>query len=427
MRRAHVGPAPCPIEGLTVQVLAQKLEELQSPEMIAAAKEMAEKMALEDGVREGLNHFLASLPRDNMFCDVSLLLGETRPAKVVLQGSGLKVSMEVASLLTLKVLPSQQNTSFMLLNRPLSELRELWEHWQRSNRYGSFQMKPHAVTTYAIGRVETFGRGCWAGWAGFFHSVLRSPIQLFAKPDKFARSHGAFGCLWGLIVSPFFILKYIIHGLIILIDRLVIGVSNGCFGTRYLYFCDPGSYYRVHSVAEVDTELHERAAKGLSKRRKKELFHGLDMAVSALRCFEAANPRFPQGLWHYRVAKAQDLKLLVPSLQNSYVNLSDTECSSLVQVLGDMGDETLSFSKFCFLLREVIAQRTPSERPRSPRDEMKERPPSLAEIFLTEEEAQRLSEGIDYNSGKGSGHHSNGHSPPRLRVKRPITLASSSL
>jgi len=424
VRRAGVGPAPCPIEDLTDTVLAQKLVELQSSDIIAAARQMAEKMALEDGIREGMDHFLSSLPRDNMFCDVSLLLGETSPAKVILEGSGLKVSMEVASLLTLKVHPSNLKRPSKLLNRPLSELRELLEHWRRSNRYGSFQMKPHAVTTYAIGRVETFGRGCWAGWAGFFHNVLRSPIQLFAKPDKFARSHGAFGCLWGLIVSPFFILKYILHGVIVLIDRLVIGVSNGCFGTRYLYFCDPGSYYRVHSVAEVDTELHERASKGLSKTRKKELFRGLDMAVSALRCFEAADPRFPKGLWHYRVAKAADLKPLVSSLQNSYIDLSETEVASLAQMLENMGDETLSFSKFCFLIREVIARRAPTDSAHSPRDGMKERPASLAEIFLTEEEARHLSEQIrtDYSGNNTS----RLHTPARLRVKRPVLLATPS-
>lgn len=152
--RAGVGPAPSPIEDLTVEVLAQKLIELQNPEIIANARQMAKKMALEDGIRGGLNHFLSSLPRDNMFCDVSLLLGEVHPAKVRLNGSGLKVSLEVASLLTLKVRVSDVKRPGKLLNRPVKELWELFQHWKRSKRYGSSQMKPHAVTTYAIGRVE---------------------------------------------------------------------------------------------------------------------------------------------------------------------------------------------------------------------------------------------------------------------------------
>ena len=417
VRRAGVGPAPCPIDDLTDEVLAEKLVELQSTEIHRNARQMAEAMATEDGVRGGLEHFLSSLPRDNMFCDVSLLLGETRPAKVTLKGSGLKVSMEVASLLTLKVQGSAPQPPAKLLNRPFAELSELFRHWKLSSRYGSFQMKTHAVTTYAIGRVETVCWGCWAGWAGFFHSVLRSPFQLFAKPDKFARSHGAFGCLWGLIVSPFFIVKYLVHGLLILIDRLVIGVSNGCFGTSYLYFCDPGSYYRVHSVADVDTELHALASKGVSKRRKKQLFHGLDIAVSALRCFEAADPRFPKDLWHYRVAKVQNLKPLIASLQNSYLKLSKPECASLQQMLEDVGEESLSFSKFCFLIREILACRPGEvESARSIREGMKERPASLAEIFLTKEEAERLAEKIhtDY-SRKGPSLVHGGSTPGRGR------------
>ena len=263
-----MGPKPCPIDELSDGILAQKFIELKDPEIIANARDMAAKMALEDGVRGGLEHFLKSLPVDNMHCDVSLLLGETRPAKVVLEGSGLKVSMEVASLLTLEVRPSVSKRPTGL-RRPWYELVALVQHWKRSNRYGSFQMKTHAVTTYGIGRIEALGWGCWAGIAGLFHSLLRAPIQLYAKPDKFARSHGCFGCLWGLLVSPFFILKYLIYGVIILIDRLVVGVANGCFGQNWLFAIDRASYYRVNSVANVDAELHQLASKGISRKSEK--------------------------------------------------------------------------------------------------------------------------------------------------------------
>jgi hypothetical protein len=102
VRRAGVGQEPCPKGELTEAILAIKLTELQSPEVRSKAKWMAEQMAQVNGIRGGLNHFLSSLPRDNMFCDVSLLLGETKLAKVQLKESGLKVSLEVASLLTLE-------------------------------------------------------------------------------------------------------------------------------------------------------------------------------------------------------------------------------------------------------------------------------------------------------------------------------------
>jgi UDP:flavonoid glycosyltransferase YjiC (YdhE family) len=414
VKRAGVGPEPCPIGDLTEDILAAKLTELRSPEIISKAKWMAEQMAHEDGIQGGLNHFLSSLPRDNMFCDVSLLLGETKLAKVLLKESGLKVSLEVASLLTLEKQGSRtlDRDPSRILRGPLIELHNLFHHWKRSNRYGSFQMKTHAVMTYALGRVETLAQGCWSGWAGLFHNILRSPLQIFSKPDKFARSHGAFGCLWGLLVSAFFVIKYCLHGVLILIDRIVIGISNGYFHTHYLYFCDPASYYRVHSVATADVfaEVNALAAKGMTRSRKTELFLGLDMAITARRIWKQARPQYPEEHWHYKVAKAGDLKELVPCLQSTFkdncstivdysnLKLSVDETLLLAQGLEEMGeDTTLSFSMFCVMLRQTIASR-PTECPNVPPSEhdlrttrIQTRPPSLAEMFLTEDEDEQLS------------------------------------
>ena len=409
VRRAGVGPAPCPIDDLTDDILVTRLTELQSPEIISKAKWMAKQMAKEDGIRGGVNHFLSSLPRDNMFCDVSLLLGETKLAKVYLKESGLKVSLEVASLLALKQRTSRNLNRrwYGIVKRPLIDLHNLFLHWKRSNRYGSFDLRAHAVMTYALGRVETLAQGCWAGIAGLFHNVLRSPLQIFAKPDKYARSHGAFGCLWGLLVSGFFVIKYCIHGVLVFIDRIVIGVSNGCFHTRYLYFCDPASYYRVHSVASADVfaEVHALAAKGMTRSRKNELFHGLDMAITALRIWKQARPRYPREHWHFQVVKAGDLRELVPCLQDSnndynrsmyYPNfkLSTAEVLLLVQGLQEMGDETtLSFSMFCSMLRQTLARRFTEELNTlsSELDSEVQRKPSMAEIFLTTYEVEQLS------------------------------------
>jgi sterol 3beta-glucosyltransferase len=102
---AGVGPAPCPITKLTIEILAQKLVELASQELQKSAKELAKDMAQEDGILGGRNHFIDCLPVDNMLCDVSLLLGEVQMARYRLVGSGsssglrrygIKVSSEVA-------------------------------------------------------------------------------------------------------------------------------------------------------------------------------------------------------------------------------------------------------------------------------------------------------------------------------------------
>lgn len=72
-----------------------------------------------------------------------------------------------------------------------------------------------------------------------------------------------------------FIIKYILLGFVILVDRLLVGVSNGCFDKNHLTLINRRSYYQVNSVADKNVELQLLAARGMSKSRKKELFCGL--------------------------------------------------------------------------------------------------------------------------------------------------------
>lgn len=226
---------------------------------------------------------------------------------------------------------------------------------------------------------------------GFFCNLIKSPFQIFFKPDRFARSHGAFGCLWGLIVSPFFIVWFIIYAVIVLIDRVIVGVANGIFGAHILTALDRSSYYTTHSVADMGPELQALAAKGLSKTRKWELFSGLDMAMAARRIWKEANPKFPKGSWHYRVANASDLMPLIPKLKKSAIAFTDSEVRILQQRLEEMRNATLSFSRFCALIREdAIAKRPRSMRPS--RESRRDRQVSLAEIFLTEGEVEHLTQ-----------------------------------
>jgi len=391
VQRAGVGPAPCSIDDLTEDILVDRLVDLQKPEYKSKAEWMAEQMAQEDGIEGGLDHFLSSLPRDNAFCDVSLLLGEPCLARVRLKESGLKISMEVASLLTLRTNPDATAQPSGFLRGPLRDLAELFEHWKRSQRYGSYQMKNHATMQYALSKVDSVPHGCFAGLIGFFYNLIKSPFQIFFKPDRFARSHGAFGCLWGLIVSPFFIVWFIIYAVIVLIDRMIVGVANGIFGAHILTALDRSSYYKTHSVADMGPELQALAAKGLSKTRKWELFSGLDMAMAARRIWKETNPKFPKGSWHYHVAEASDLMPLIPKLKKSAIAFTDSEVRILQQRLEEMHNATLSFSRFCALIREdAIAKRPRSMRPS--RESRRDRQVSLAEIFLTECEVEHLTQ-----------------------------------
>jgi hypothetical protein len=132
----------------------------------------------------------------------------------------------------------------------------------------------------------------------------------------------------------------------------------------------------------------------MSKSRKKELFRGLDMAVAARKMFDDADPTFPVGHWHYTVAKAKDLRALVPKdkdavpkSKDSYLKLSDSERAVLIQLLEEKGDESLSFSMFCVLIREATKDR---ESDYVTLRASRNRRPSLAELFLSEEEVAQL-------------------------------------
>jgi hypothetical protein len=105
---AEVGPKAVPVNELTTELLTEKLKSLASAELATAAQVLASKMALEDGILGGFQHWSNSLQRDNMLCDVSLILGETRKARFELIGAGLrangiKVCPEVAAMLRSKL------------------------------------------------------------------------------------------------------------------------------------------------------------------------------------------------------------------------------------------------------------------------------------------------------------------------------------
>lgn len=158
-----------------------------------------------------------------------------------------------------------------------------------------------------------------------------------------------------------------------------------------LYCIDRMSYYRVHSVVDLSPQLQTLAEQGLSRTRKKELFNGLDLAIAARVVWMSAGPQYPEESWHYKVADASGLIHVVPRLQKSRFKLTDAEVATLTRRLEEMGNSTLSFSRFCALLREdVLAKRPEDISTRSPRMGKQQKRLSLAEVFLTEDEEEHL-------------------------------------
>lgn len=98
VRRAGVGPEPCPVTKLTAEILANKLRDLANPTIKEAAVVLAEKMNLEDGVTNAVAHFWHDLPKDSMMCSIGLVMGKSLLARYRCKDT-ITVSEEVASVL----------------------------------------------------------------------------------------------------------------------------------------------------------------------------------------------------------------------------------------------------------------------------------------------------------------------------------------
>lgn len=157
VEEAGVGPKACPVNKLTKECLVEKLTALRSPDIQQKAQALAEKMNEEDGIQGGLIHFLDSLPRENMLCDVSLLLGEIKQARYELLGTrilqnGIKVSSEVAALLE-----TEYKFDFSW-----ESLKAWWPSLKSWNDryYFTYGIRRHAVCKHMLtGHIRSFWRG----------------------------------------------------------------------------------------------------------------------------------------------------------------------------------------------------------------------------------------------------------------------------
>jgi len=309
---AGVGPKASPVTKLTAEILAEKLEALAGPDLRLKALELGEAMSLEDGIDGGLEHFMEHLPRDNMLCDISLMLGENRLARYELIGTGLwyngiKVSTEVAALLE-----SESGINW----------HSLWKWcptWSKLNeRYWyTAGMRRHPVTVYNVsGHINAVHHGCFAGFWALIVGGLSAIMELFYTSDRFARSAGAFGCIFGLVVAVFFMCLGAIKAVIAFFDRIALGISNGLFGTDYDYILDPSWKARVHVTPVIEAEKDTFIKEGIPKARKKVLTKALELVVAAREVFEYAQPTYPMKHRHFVVVSLPDLisKLMTNSL-----------------------------------------------------------------------------------------------------------------
>lgn len=312
-------------------------------------------MAEEDGVLGGLDHFLSSLHRDSMLCDVSLLLGEAKIAKYRLLDCRVKVSVEVAALIN-------HDVSNMLRER-LFRSRGIQDDWRRLTAYltglfrsrRSHRLERHARTTYAVGHVSSIRHGCAAGFYVFFFTIFRIPFEVFISSDKYARSHGACGCLFGLLFSPFQVIRTILLGLLNFFDRVGTGVANGVCGENWLFWIDRSEDVTVHSNA-VSDELE--TFEPPKTWRRTELDCALEIALELRRLFERASPHYPDEHWHYYVVDTKRMQYILRRHLAHLVSLNETERECLRELLEKQDGETeMSFAKLCYITSVAIADR----------------------------------------------------------------------
>ena len=235
VEQAGVGPKACPVNELTKEKLVAKLELLASKELKTNAEKLAKKMKAENGIQGGLFHFLESLPRDSMLCDVSLLLGETRQARYQLvqiagRKGGIKVSCEVAAMVEV-----DRNIGWRSFLPGRYNLAE--GYWI------SKTLQRHASSVHdLVGIVKSFHHGFFLAIFGVTAESINALLQIYYISDYYARISGAFGCLAGLVASAFYIVWHLLLAILIFLDRFAVGITNGIFGKRYEYIINPGKH-----------------------------------------------------------------------------------------------------------------------------------------------------------------------------------------
>jgi UDP:flavonoid glycosyltransferase YjiC (YdhE family) len=354
--RAGVGPLPCPVNNLTTEILTENLELLTAEETRKKAEALSYLMDFEDGVMGGLEHFISDLPKDSMMCDVSLIMGETKLSKYRLRHNHVKLSLEVASTLTIRPIRGPKDGQHFILNFWLSLQSVIVATLTAFDQRDLSHPVRHGATTYALGRVTTFWGGFWSSWVLCFRKLFQSVFQIWIRPDKLARIHGAGGCICGLLLFPFYMVGYALKAIVIFVDRFATGIANGCCQKDMLFVFDPSVQARVYgSTSEIDDILQfERP----SDKRVFDIERALQLAIAANGMFRDCDPCFPAGCWHFKVTQTDKLREHVKRVSGqSHLGLSDSEYKTLLSRIGKYNKETISFSRFCLFIAEAVHAR----------------------------------------------------------------------
>lgn len=373
VRRAGVGPAPCSVWDLTAELMAEKFSMLRDAQVEEKAAVLAEQMSQENGILAGLEHFFEDLPRDDMLCDASILLGEAQIAKYKIWGRlipGMRVSVNQQHGLKVGVDAGAVILKEFAVRRPmLQDTVSYMKSWftQFKNIVCLYfpKYRRHQATNYRLGLLFGFAQGFQVAFLGCFRHFLLMLFQPCCLPDRWARGYGMLGCASGCIMSPFYMVYQLLLALLVLVDRLATSFSNSCCGTQYEYICDRrGASGKVRELGTVAMAIEKKVDEGISECREKEVLVALSLAAEMKFIFVCARPYYPADKhWNYKVVLGSkmisQLKKARASRGCKALKLSEMELETFLEVLEKHQDEELSFSKVLFLLRRVIVDRPP--------------------------------------------------------------------
>ncbi len=335
--RASVGPSPCPVKQLTEPILSERLVDLTSQELKDNAVALSEKMKKENGIEGGLTHFMDSLPVDNMFCDVNMLLGKVVRARYRV-GPKLKVAVDVAAIMQLTV--SNRN-SFL---------------WYFRNK--QIEVLPLAVFDYNVaGDIQGCCHGIMYGIYGAFFNLLDAALMIYTVPDRWARKKGAFGCLFGLLWFPIKMILGFLYACLYLLDALLVGCHNQFAEDKKDWIINPferdEAAIRVRPLTQVELERTKKLEAGIPKQDFSMLLNAFQFARDAREAFNKCSPKKSQIT---RCDEVQVTKLLNAIDEMKKFQTND-EKENVREALRASGLEVITFTRFCRIMHPVVGMR----------------------------------------------------------------------
>jgi hypothetical protein len=157
------------------------------------------------------------------------------------------------------------------------------------------------------------------------YRISKGLFQLYMQPDRFARSFGAFGCLFGLVIFGFYTVRDFLLGILVFFDRIFVGIANGCCCRDIEYTLDSSWKTNVKDHNIVTDEVESFIRMGIPKARRNELLSALDLVVSARMIFETAHPDRPSKRRHFVVVS-------LPRLVERFLENKNLKRLNLTQV-----------------------------------------------------------------------------------------------